>query len=178
MGLGVSLPEFFFFLSWGRTADPRSKKHGEQKNNNFFGFPWGFCKNFLEKQTRMGRGGSRKRMRGGRDDGGRSRKHGSKKWEKQFFWFATIPENECEGEGGKERAAAMELKTREQKKSNFFCLHGSRKTNAGGWGGAATLENTRAGGDNRSREIREKKMQFFFVFLGVFVWIFSEIKRG
>ena len=34
--------------------------------------------------------------------------------------------------------------------------------------GVAAVENTGAGGDDRSREIREKKMQFFFVFLGGF----------
>ena len=42
-----------------RDPQDRSRKHREQKKSNFFGFPWGFCMDFLGNQTNMNFPGNR-----------------------------------------------------------------------------------------------------------------------
>ena len=162
-------------------AHGRSKiqKTWGAKKQQFFWFSLGVLQEFSRKANEDGAGRRQKTNAGG--GGGRRRqiqKTREQKMGEAIFLVCNHPGKRMRGGGGEGEGGSDGVENTGAKKKQFFCLHGSRKTNAGGWGGAATLENTRAGGDNRSREIREKKMQFFFVFLGVFVWIFSEIKRG
>lgn len=49
-------------IQWHKSKEtPRidPENTGEQKKNNFFGFPWGFCMYFFENQTRMNFSGNR-----------------------------------------------------------------------------------------------------------------------
>ena len=121
MGLGVSLPEFFFFLSWGRTADPRSKKHGEQKNNNFFWFSLGVLQEFSRKANEDGAG--RRQKTNARGEGGRRRqiqKTREQKMGEAIFLVCNHPGKRMRGGGGEGEGGSDGVENTGAKKKQFF----------------------------------------------------------